>query len=120
MSLLKTIAQNPVEAPRESRVAPERLVEGNPLLKAWPAELAADGRIKTGIFESTPGVNKSIKGDTFEFCYLLEGVAELTPEGGEPVIYRAGDSFVMKPGYRGLWRTIETVKKIYVVVEGVS
>ena len=49
---------------------------------------------------------------------LLEGVVELTPEDGEPVTYKAGDCFVMKPGYRGLWRTIETVKKIYVVVEG--
>ncbi|TYO61021.1 DUF861 domain-containing protein, partial [Bradyrhizobium hipponense] len=26
----------------------------------------------------------------------------------------AGDSFVMKPGFVGIWRTIETVRKIYV------
>ena len=32
------------------------------------------------------------------------------------VIYRAGDSFVMKPGYVGVWKTIETVRKIYVTV----
>lgn len=30
-------------------------------------------------------------------------------EGGEPLIYKAGDSFVMKPGYVGVWKTIETV-----------
>ena len=29
---------------------------------------------------------------------------------------RAGDSFVMKPGFVGVWRTIETVRKIYVCV----
>ncbi|MFJ8470229.1 cupin domain-containing protein [Streptomyces swartbergensis] len=29
---------------------------------------------------------------------MLSGIVELTPEGGEPVIYKAGDSFVMKPG----------------------
>jgi hypothetical protein len=118
MSLLKTIDQNPADAPRESRVDPDRLVEGNPLMKSWPSESARDGKIRTGVWQSTPGVNKSIKGETFEFCYLLEGLIELTPEGGEPVTYKAGDSFIMKPGYRGLWRTIETVKKIYVVVEG--
>ncbi|GAA2768172.1 hypothetical protein GCM10010103_72140 [Streptomyces paradoxus] len=46
----------------------------------------------------------------------LSGVVELIPEGGEPVIYKAGDSFVMKPGYVGVWKTIETVRKIYVTV----
>lgn len=41
---------------------------------------------------------------------------ELTEKGKEPVIYRAGDSFVMKPGYVGVWKTIETVRKIFVTV----
>jgi uncharacterized cupin superfamily protein len=43
-------------------------------------------------------------------------VIELTEDGGKPVTYRKGDSFVMKPGYRGVWKTIETVRKIYVIV----
>jgi uncharacterized cupin superfamily protein len=43
-------------------------------------------------------------------------VVELTEEGRQPVTYRKGDSFVMKPGYRGDWKTIETVRKIYVIV----
>ncbi|WP_370745742.1 cupin domain-containing protein [Streptomyces sp. LUP30] len=29
---------------------------------------------------------------------------------------QAGDSFVMKPGYVGVWKTIETVRKIYLTV----
>jgi uncharacterized cupin superfamily protein len=32
------------------------------------------------------------------------------------VVYKAGDSFVMKPGFIGVWKTIETVRKIYVTV----
>ena len=32
------------------------------------------------------------------------------------MIYQAGDSFVMKPGFVGVWKTIETVRKIYVTV----
>ncbi len=59
---------------------------------------------------------RSIKGETFEFCHILSGVVELTQEGGEPVIYKTGDSFVMKPGFVGVWKTIETVRKIYVTV----
>ena len=72
--------------------------------------------VKTGVREATPGENRSIKGETFEYCYILSGVVELTEEGREPRIFRAGDSFVMKPGYVGVWKTIETVRKIYVVV----
>ncbi|GHH88823.1 cupin domain-containing protein [Streptomyces capitiformicae] len=49
-------------------------------------------------------------------AHILAGIVELTPEGGEPVVYRAGDSFVMKPGFVGVWKTIETVRKIYVIV----
>ena len=45
-------------------------------------------------------------------------MVELTEEGETPVTYRKGDSFIMKPGYRGVWKTIETVRKIYVIVEG--
>jgi uncharacterized cupin superfamily protein len=59
---------------------------------------------------------RSIKGETFEFCNILSGIAELTPESGEPGIYKAGDSIVMKPDYIGVWKTIETVRKVYVTV----
>ena len=69
-----------------------------------------------GIWEATQGESLSIKGESFEFCHILDGVIELTEEGQAPVTYRKGDSFIMKPGYRGVWKTIETVRKIYVIV----
>lgn len=116
MSLLVTIEQNPVHPPVESEPATDRLIAGNPLFKTWAGETAQDGQVKTGIWEATAGTTRSVKGDTCEICYILQGVVELTPEGGEPVVYRAGDCFMMKPGYIGSWRTIETVKKIYVTV----
>lgn len=116
MSLLKTIEQHPSTPPVESLPDPERLISGNPEFKTWSQDSARDGQVKTGVWQATPGLTHSIKGEMFEFCYIIEGVVELTPDGGEPVTYRAGDSFVMKPGYVGTWRTIETVKKIYVTV----
>jgi len=57
---------------------------------------------------------RSIKGDTWEFCLILSGVAEITEDGQSPVTYRAGDCFIMKPGYTGTWRTLETVRKVWV------
>ncbi len=116
MSLLKTIDQNPSFPPKESLPDADRLISGSPEFKTWALDAAKDGQINTGIWQATPGLTHSIKGELFEFCFILEGVVELTPEGGEPVTYKAGDCFVMKPGYVGTWRTIETVKKIYVTV----
>ncbi|OWV92678.1 cupin [Rhizobium sp. R72] len=116
MSLLKTIDPNPAFTPRENVVAPERLISGDPKLKTWAQDSARNETVHTGVWEATPGVSHSIKGETFEFCHILSGVVELTPEGGAPVVYRAGDSFVMKPGFVGIWKTIETVRKIYVTV----
>ncbi|MCF3642472.1 cupin domain-containing protein [Rhizobium sp. TRM95111] len=116
MSLLKTIDPNPSFAPRENVPPPERLISGNPRFRTWAQDTARDDRINAGVWEATPGITHSIKGETFEFCHILSGVVEITPEGGEPVVYRAGDSFLMKPGFIGTWKTIETVRKIYVTV----
>ncbi|KGF69396.1 cupin [Hoeflea sp. BAL378] len=116
MTGIHRIDHNPTFAPKESVAAPDRLISGDPHFKSWPMDEAKDGTVKTGVWEGTPGVTHSIKGDTFEFCHLLAGVIELTPKDGEPVVYRAGDSFVMKPGFVGVWKTIETVRKIYVTV----
>ncbi|MEE4015569.1 cupin domain-containing protein [Roseibium sp. FZY0029] len=116
MSLLKTLDPNPTFAPRESLPAPEKLIAGSPSFKTWPMDEAKDGKVLSGVWEATPGETKSIKGEVFEFCHILSGRVEITPEGGEPVIYKTGDSFVMKPGFVGVWKTIETVRKFYVVV----
>ncbi|MBM2709992.1 cupin domain-containing protein [Mesorhizobium caraganae] len=116
MSLLKTVDTSPASPPRESRALPERLIAGNPAFKTWAQDAAKNDLVHTGVWEATPGETRSIKGDTFEFCHILSGVVEITPDAGETVIYRAGDSFVMKPGFTGVWKTIETVRKIYVTV----
>lgn len=102
---------------KESRVAPERLLEGDPALKSWTVDADKDGKISAGVFESTPGTNRSIKGETWEYCHILEGVAEITEDGFEPKLFKAGDIFIMKPGYIGTWKTIETVRKIWVVAK---
>ena len=116
LSLLKTVDTSPAFPPRESRALPERLIAGNPAFKTWAQDAAKGDLVHTGVWEATPGETRSIKGETFEFCHILTGAIEITPDGGEAVTYRAGDSFVMKPGFTGVWKTIETVRKIYVTV----
>ncbi|MGV2107152.1 cupin domain-containing protein [Agrobacterium vitis] len=116
MSLLKTIDANPTFTPKESKALPERLISGDPAFKTWPQDVCRGEMIHTGVWEATPGETKSIKGESFEYCHILSGVVEITPDGGEPIIYKAGDHFIMKPGFVGVWKTIETVKKIYVTI----
>ncbi|MGO7771028.1 cupin domain-containing protein, partial [Rhizobium ruizarguesonis] len=76
---------------------------------SWAQDVARGEMIHTGVWEATPALTHSVKCETFEFCHILQGVVEITPVGGEPVTYKACDIFVMKPGFVGTWRTVETV-----------
>lgn len=113
--LLKTIDPAPAFAPDIAQARADRLISGSPEFRTWAQDTAREN-VRTGVWQATPGETRSIKGETFEFCHILSGVVEITPEGGTPVRYAAGDSFVMKPGFVGVWKTIETVRKIYVIV----
>jgi uncharacterized cupin superfamily protein len=116
MALLRTIDLTKLGESVASNVDPSKIISGNPQFRVWALDSSRDGEVRTGIFEGTPGENISIKGEYFEFCQILEGVVELTEDGQQPIIYRKGDSFVMKPGYKGVWRTIEKMRKLYVMV----
>lgn len=100
---------------RESGPLPERLLEGDPRFTNWDVEQTADGKLRTGVWEITPGTIRSIKGGVWEYCHILSGVSELIEDGKEPIRIQAGDSFVMKPDYIGKWRCIETTRKIWII-----
>jgi uncharacterized cupin superfamily protein len=116
MSLLVQIDHAPATTPRPGRPAADRLIAGDPSFLTWAQDVSRGDDIHTGVWEATPGETRSIKGKSFEFCHILSGVVELTEQGQAPRIFRSGESFVMKPGYVGVWKTIETVRKIYVTV----
>ncbi|MDQ0473455.1 cupin domain-containing protein [Labrys wisconsinensis] len=118
MSLLTTL-QIDVEklAPPTGRKPTEaERISGDPAFRTWLQDTSFDGKVKTGIWEATPGLTHAIKDGVYEYCLILDGVVEIAEEGGETRTYRKGDSFVFKPGFRGTWRTVETVRKMFVVV----
>ncbi|AWI86287.1 cupin (plasmid) [Alloyangia pacifica] len=117
MTLIVPLETSPDLEPRDVQVPADRLLAGSPVCKSWDVDTSKDGLVRTGFFTGTEGTNKSIKGEKFEFCHIVEGVVEITEDRGEPMVFRAGDSFVMKPGFIGQWRTIEPCKKIFVIVE---
>jgi len=92
--------------------APEKVISGNPRFTTWNAE-ERDG-LYCGIWEATPGKWR-ISYDEWEYCRILSGVSVLTEDGGEPVTVRAGDSFILRPGFKGSWEVLETTRKDYVI-----
>jgi uncharacterized cupin superfamily protein len=94
---------------------PERIVKGSPTFVSWEMEKTADGKMVAGIWEATPGAWRSLKGPDWEFCHIISGSVEVTEDGKAPVLLKAGDVLVMRPGFRGTWRALERVRKSYVI-----
>ena len=117
MSLLQKLRTTDLGEGEISKALPDKVLAGDPTFTTWSQVESRGGAISAGVWEATPGLTKSIKGERFEFCLLLEGEVELSEDDGETVTYRAGDAFVMKPGFVGTWKTVRTVRKIYVVVD---
>jgi uncharacterized protein len=99
--------------PEEGAPAPDRLLAGDPRFTTWNVE-EADGGLYAGIWQSTPGKWRIVY-DEWEFCHILSGVSVIAEEGGEARTVRAGDSFVLRPGFRGTWEVVETTRKEYVI-----
>lgn len=99
--------------PEEGAPAPDRLLAGNPRFRTWNVE-EADGGLYAGIWEATPGKWR-IAYDEWEFCHILAGVSIVTEDGGEAHTLKAGDSFILRPGFKGTWEVVETTRKEYVI-----
>ncbi|PWW04295.1 hypothetical protein DFR52_101990 [Hoeflea marina] len=92
--------------------ASDRLISGTPEFRTWNVE-ERDG-LWCGIWEATQGKWR-ISYDEWEYCRILTGISVLTEDGGEPVTVRAGDSFILRPGFKGTWEVLETTRKDYVI-----
>ena len=91
----------------------DKIRSGRPSNKTWNMEETGDG-LYAGIWESSAG-EWDIDYDEWEFFHILEGVSVLTEDGCEPVKLVAGDSFVIRPGFKGRWKVVEPTKKHYVI-----
>lgn len=48
-----------------------------------------------------------------ETCYIIDGEAIVTPDGGEPVKIERGDLVIFPKGMSCTWKIIEPVEKHY-------
>lgn len=98
--------------PEISRPDPDKVISGDPVHTTWNLE-QRDG-LYCGIWQSTPG-KWLISYDEWEYCHILEGVSEITEDDGSILRVKAGDSFVLRPGFKGSWEVLETTRKDYVI-----
>lgn len=98
--------------PEVERPDPEKVLAGDPVHTSWSLE-EMDG-LYCGLWQATPGKWR-ISYDEWEYVRILEGHSILTDGDGNQTHLRAGDSFIIRPGYAGTWEVIETTLKDYVI-----
>ena len=91
----------------------DRLIAGNPVFTTWNIE-EADGGLYAGIWQATPGKWRIVY-EEWEYFHVLEGHSIVTEDGGEAIHLKAGDSLILRPGFKGTWEVLETTRKEYVI-----
>lgn len=111
-------------------IAADRLIEGAPVTRTvldyecdlgspvfrpgGASEGARPEALYVGEWASDVGAWR-VAYDEWEYCHMLEGVCELVSEDGVSQRFAAGDSFVIEPGFKGVWRVLEPMRKKFVV-----
>jgi uncharacterized cupin superfamily protein len=118
MTTVIPIDPAPGLAPRPGQSAQDRLISRAPpsLTREFDSSSAAPGwtGIRSGAWVAAPGETRPIRGATPEFRHIPSSRVELEPDSGEVRSLGPGCGFAMKPGFRGIWRRLETVRKVWV------
>lgn len=99
--------------PEVERPDPEKVLAGDPVHTTWNME-DRDG-LYCGMWQSTPGKWKIAYAE-WEYVHIHEGVSILTDAAGHATTLRAGDSWIIRPGFEGTWECVETTLKDYVIL----
>ena len=113
---MKIVDFKSLGAPQTSTPAQANLVAGHPQQQLWNVLSSGDGRFHVGEWASGPGAWR-VNYTEYELCHMLEGVVRLTDEQGSACLYRAGDTFVIPGGFRGIWEVVEACRKVYAIYE---
>ena len=112
MSLIQRVDRTAVP-PEVARPDPAKVLAGDPVHTTWNIE--ERGTLYCGLWQSTPGTWK-VSYSEWEYVHILEGVSILTDAQGNATTLRAGDSWIIRPGFEGTWDCVETTLKDYVIL----
>ena len=114
LSAFQALAQTPLEA-----FAPKPTsFEGDQQEASVTLFTSADGRVEIGVWECTPGRFTADRSQSSEFCHFISGRIEMTHADGRKQQLGAGDAIALPLGWKGEWRVIEQVRKLYVIIQG--
>jgi uncharacterized cupin superfamily protein len=105
--------------PEHGEPSSDALISGRYVTKTWNYWTGEDGRLYCGIWDCSAGKVR-IDYTEWEFCHLLEGEAVLTNDEGESWRLKKGDGFIIPPGFKGTWETVQPVRKHYVILTAKS
>ncbi|MFT4149896.1 MAG: cupin domain-containing protein [Paracoccaceae bacterium] len=112
MSLLQRVARDGI-APETTRPDPAAVLAGDPVHTTWSVE--EKGNLFSGLWQATPGKWK-VSYSEWEYVHILAGHSILTDAAGVETHLRAGDSWIIRPGFEGSWEVVETTLKDYVIL----
>lgn len=105
----------------DGRMEPTQFVVTENVLRGTPDEsgfvylTSEDGNTMLGIWECGAYAEHLKSYPYNEMCTLIEGVLEITEDGGQKVTYKAGDTFFMAKGFTGLWESKTRFKKFFMI-----
>ena len=112
MTLIQRIDRSTV-TPEVERPDPAKVLAGDPVHTTWSIE--EKDTLFSGMWQSTPGKWK-VSYAEWEYVHIHEGVSILTDAAGHATTLRAGDSWIIRPGFEGTWECVETTLKDYVIL----
>lgn len=98
--------------PLDALAAPGKAV---PAAASHETYQGADG-LRVGVWEGEPGTLQLTDYPFDEFCLIVTGELVVTSAGGKPLVFQAGDSFVIPKGFTGTWEMKTRVRKQSVLV----
>ena len=99
--------------PEVERPHADKLLAGDPVHTTWNVE--DENGLYCGIWQSTPGAWRASY-EEWEYCRILTGRSVIRDDKGGEWVIGAGDSFILRPGFKGSWQVIETTRKDYVIL----
>ena len=111
MTQLARVTRDGIQ-PETTRPDPAKLVKGDPVHTTWNID-DRDG-LYCGLWQSTPGAWR-VSYAEWEYIHILSGHSILTDATGTATHLRAGDSYIIRPGFEGIWEAVETTLKDYVI-----
>ncbi|MEO0419420.1 MAG: cupin domain-containing protein [Pseudomonadota bacterium] len=92
------------------------LLHGNPRGAEHTYFASAQGKMRSGIWHSTPYCERYDSYPADEFMYVIEGSVTLVNDNGR-FHFKAGDAFMLPRGFSGTWEQEEYMLKYFVILE---